>query len=559
MASSRMKPISFLKTRCNLSQFGHVSLLDPSNIFSSLWEGIIDLLILNTSYETLHDLLISTIYFFPQSQVLSIEKAHQKFIKEFSSVLAKNDPIEIKKKRDSADLQKLLQSIQELILPQSNNLFLHLTSIFKYTKISLVEKSEGQQDAFWGEDGNDLTIFVFRTKEQIYFLYPKDKLTFKSSENKEEEPDSPLAPCQNEDEVLKADEDSCEGLVEHPDSDEEHHWEETQTVLNKGNSPIIKNSTENSDKILTLQELNLHSKDLQRFSSAIFLDSSNFFTNLTLTLMDLFSSQRIFKVPLQMFTNSLYFFPFTHSKEFEKKHLKFTQDFIQAFSEEKLEDVRLMLKTEEIKKILDEIGNSIEKSHDSIIQPLFPLIKTWKIAVVEKSEQAEYYWNVKKPLATITLYVKNGQIYLLEGKNKFAVQELRIKNENLERIDASDQLQPSKNDDLIGFDDDDLLEVEPSEEITIDTTEEQLPFMRNVQFKPDLTIDIEKLRRDTCPSPTAPKSALKKDGRLSPLYQNRTSNLDSSPVLKYVEMSKKYNNPVERYMALAKTKVQINT
>lgn len=453
-------------------------------------------------------------------------------------------------------MTKLLISIQDLLPLNVERAFSDLLGLIGSTSMNIIEKSEGAKDVSWGEIAPILTIFVFRVREQFYFLYPNEKIVPKEIEEIYERPDSPLLPCGDNEEVLNLDQSADETILEHPDSDQEQNWDDTQAMLNKNNPPIIKDLLENPATPLTLQELNIPAKDLQRFSSAVPISSSNFFSDLTLSIISLFISQNICHIPLQIFTNSLYYFPFTLSKDYEKKHLKFTQELIDAFTEEKLETLKSLLKSEEIKKILDDVGHCIERDQNSVIGPLFPLIKTWKLRVVEKSDRSEYFWNIRKPLATIFLWVKDGVAYLLVPKDKVAVKELKTKNENLEKIEDLDTLEACLDKDLLGVENEDVLEVEDFEDVTLDTIMDRSSIAKNVKFKPDLTIDIEKDRREPSPSPTVPRSALKKDGRLSPLYQNRQSILNDSPVLKYVQLTKKYNNPVERYIALSKSKNQ---
>ena len=556
MSNVNLKPINSLRARCDLSQFSNISLLSSMNFFSNLWEAVFKLLTLNNSYETLQDIFISTLSFFPPTQTQSIEKVHSKFIKDFSSVLSANNPVEINKLCESPDMTKLLTRIQELLPLNINSAFSDILGLLAFTKLSIIEKSEGAKDVSWGDNDPILTVSVLRIKEQFYFLYPKEKIVQKKTEEINERPDSPLLPCGDKEETLKLDELDDETLLEHPDSDHEQTWEETQALLNKNNLPIIKNLLDNPPATLTLQDLSIPPKDLQRFSSAIPINSLNFFSDLTLSIINLFISQNICHIPLQIFTNSLYYFPFTHSKEYERKHLKFTQELIEAFAEEKLERLKSLLKSEEIKKILDDVGNCIKKDESSVIGPLFPLIKTWKLKIVEKSDRNEYFWNTRKPLATVFLWIKDGVVYLLVPKDKLVVKELRVKNENLEKIEDSDTLEACLDQDILGMENEDVLEVEDYEDVTIDTINDKSSIVKNVKFKPDLTIDIEKDRRELSPSPTMPRSALKKDGRLSPLYQNRQSIINESPVLKYVQSTKKYNNPVERYIALSKSKNQ---
>lgn len=552
------KLIRTLKTRANLQEFTHYIPLNPNQLLYDIWLCIQELIYSENSFEIMQEIFIKTLYFFPKDLTLGLEKKYSKLIKEFSNVLITGNAQEIKLKLYSAELKNLLLDIQSFIEPSEESWVQHFEHLFKFIGISVIEISEISRSPAWQASSELLQINLFENPNEIFFLLSKEKLHLPKSSISDNRPDSPLlCPSYSEsDQIEKSDQleahnETNDSIIENCEIEETADWEASQSVLNNNKPPIIPSLPFSTTPPMQLADLPLSPSDQQKFSSATLLNPSKLITSLTLSLVRIFNKHNLFHISLQIITNTLYYFPFSHTRAFEQKHLKLTQDIIQAFSSENSEKTQNLVSSEEFSKIFQEIEENLEKNENSLILPVFPLIKTWKILLIEKNSSQEYIWNVIKPLAKFVLFLCKDQVYLLEPAGKLNIKELKVEDGDLlayeDKGKGKDEvLRLDENEDVLDCKDfdDELVESERNENDLLVSSGGELKI---VKFKPELAIDIERGRDEgNCsPSPTL-KSALKRNSNLSPDPRFE------SPVAKYVESAKKFKSPVDRYVALAK-------
>ena len=551
------KLIRTLKTRASLQEFTHYIPLNPSQLLYDIWLCIQELVYSENSFEIMQEIFIKTLYFFHKDLTLGLEKKYSKLIKEFSNVLMSGNAQEIKLKLYSAELKDLLLDIQSFIEHSEESWVQHFESLFKFIGISIVEISESSKSPAWQCSDQLIQINLFERPDEIFFLISKEKLNLPKPSISELEPDSPLlcTPYSEPDQRDKSDQlaalnETNDSIVENCESEEDADWEASQSVLNNTKPQLIPTMPKSPNPPLQLTDLPLSPRDLPKYSSAVQLDPSKIISSLALSLVQIFNKHNLFHISLQIITNTLYYFPFSHTRAFEQKHLKLTQDIIQAFSSENTEKIHDLVSSPEFSKVFEEIEGNLEKNENSLLMPVFPLIKTWKILFIERNLSQEYIWNVNKPLARFVLYLHKDQVYLLEPAGKLNLKEFRVEDGDL-KADGGGR----GNDEVLGLEanedvleckgiDEDLLESErDGDDLLVSASSEP----KIVKFKPELAVDIERVREDAnmSPSPTL-KSALKRNSIVSPDPRFE------SPVAKYVESAKKFKSPVDRYVALAK-------
>ena len=529
------KLIRTLKTRANLQEFTHYVQLSPDQLLYDIWLCVQELVFLENSYEIMLEIFTKTLYFFPNDLILELEQKYIKLIKELSNALNTGNAPEIKSKLYSAELKNLLLDIQDQIEPSEESWVQHFESLFKFIGISIIEISDTSKSPAWDCGNELLQINLFERQDEIFFLISKSKLNLpKSSSSDKPEPNSPLLCTTDSDSNLIEKLDQLEALnyandslIDNSESEEEPDWQACQSVLNNNKPPLLSLLPESQSPPIQLKDLSLSPPDLKNYSSALPLSPSKFITSLVLNLVSIFNKHNLYHISLQIITNTLYYFPFSHNREFEQKHLKLTQDLIQAFNSENSEKIENLVSSPELCQIFQEIEENIQKNETSLIIPVYPLIKSWKISLIEKNASQEYIWNVSKPLAKFVLYLFKDQIYLLEPAGKLNLKELRVSDGDL--IPGQDKFKEGESDDLVGVDvdedaldcrefEDDLLENSYFDDDLLLSTSAEVSFEpKNVKFKPDLTIDLEKLKDagNFSPSPTL-RSALKRNTNLSP-------------------------------------------
>lgn len=529
------KLIRTLKTKVSLQEFTHYVLLNPDQLLYDLWLCIQELVFSENSYEIMLEIFIKTLYFFPKDLILELEKKHLKLIKEFSNALNSGNTPEIKSKLYSAELKNLLLDIQDKIEPSEESWVQHFEYLFRFIGITIIEISDTSKSPAWNSANELLQIHLFERQDEIFFLLPKSKISLpKSSSPTNPEPDSPLLCTLDSDSASADKQDNLEALnetndslIDNSESEEEPDWQACQSVLNNNKPPLVHLLPEPQSPPAQLKDLPISTSDQKNYSSAHLLIPSKLITSLLLSLVSIFNKHNQYHISLQLITNTLYYFPFSHSREFEQKHLKLTQDLIQAFNSGNSEKIESLVSSLEFSKIFQEIEENLEKNENSLIMPVFPLIKTWKISLIERNSTQEYIWNVNKPLAKFVLYLFKDQVYLLEPAGKLNLKEFKVLDGDLTPDQGN--LKEGKNDELVGLEDyedvldckdfeDDLLENSYiDDDLLLSTSAEMSSEPKNVKFKPDLTIDIEKLRENGnfSPSPTL-RSALKRNTNLSP-------------------------------------------
>lgn len=533
MAELNLKPIRTLRSKSDVRSFSHIRPLDVNEFFTSCWLGIFELVYSQKDTEVLLELFVKTVYFFPESLEEDFQKKHAKFIKKFSSVLGSSDYFEIKNLLYSDELWNLLKDIEQWIPVDPNSYIAPLLPLLNFTKINLIEKSDGVDDTKWLVKDAYFTAHLFETDTDIFLLHPKDKISFPVPEIQEKSQgleESPLL-AETDDSILQAEQETQDYLLEKSFSDTETDWKDTLDVLNNGKRPIVLNTNAETLKSPEkISDLGLEIKDIDKFEQALYIDPNNFFKNLVLNILQLLIDEELLHLALSVFTNTVYFYPQSQNKKFELKFLQFIQEVITNFNSNDKEKAKLLVKSEKMDEILTDIQKFIEISESSLILPLFPLIKSWKISILERNKVSEYYWKVNKAKLTLTLYEKSGQVYILAPKHGLGVKKLNVLEGDLQIKEDSLILEQENIETEILNDSSSVLEVhsdlEFENEDIKDSEFDPLPLKVNnksVIFKPKLEIDIPSISVSSLASPL--KSAIK-NSPLPPPLPNKPKKSD---------------------------------
>ena len=176
MSESLLKPIKSLRSSSDLRSFSQVRPLDLSNFFPSLWHSLLELLIVNKFYHIALQVLANTIYFYPQSNNSTFEKAHSRFISEFTSALNKQDQSKSKSLLNHDSLWSLLQDIAQFIPTDPDSRIAPLQPLLFHVKISVIEKTDDYEDFPWKVEDPVLTVSLFENEKEFFLLHPKTKL-----------------------------------------------------------------------------------------------------------------------------------------------------------------------------------------------------------------------------------------------------------------------------------------------------------------------------------------------------------------------------------------------
>jgi hypothetical protein len=189
--------------------------------------------------------------------------------------------------------------------------------------------------------------------------------------------------------------------------------------------------------------------DLRAFSQIRALDTKNFLPSLWHSLLEFFLNNSLCHIALEVFTNSVYFYPHSLNLEFEKKHLKVINEFISALNSEDQSNSKNLLHTQEVWEVLIDIFKFVPSDPESKIAPIKPLLDAIRISVVEKTDDYEdYAWEVDNAILTIFLFENENGVFLLHPKTKPKIPAFNVKDEVLTK-EQSDILEAFKNDDLL--------------------------------------------------------------------------------------------------------------
>jgi hypothetical protein len=331
-----------------------------------------DILLLQKQYEVLLEVFIKSIYFFTQSNSLEFEQKHSKTIKKFSYFIEKQDHSRIKEMLFEDEIWFLLKDIEDWIPYDEESFLAPLHQLLKFIQVGFIEKADGFDDICWNNDSPLLVLHLFQTGEQIFLLYPKDRLKIESIAKAEEEEESPLlVDCdeaispQGEDTQVSSFEDSFE------ENDEE--WLETVKILNKEKEPLFKYEGKGTGSDEILEDLN--SKEKDEVKNCIFIDRTSFLKSFIVNLIDLLIHQDLFHLAFSVFFNTIYHFPQSRVLEFEKNFLEFIKDFSKALNKSQKEESLSHLRSEIMQNMMNQVESFAEnsrKADSSLIRPLFP-------------------------------------------------------------------------------------------------------------------------------------------------------------------------------------------
>lgn len=186
MAETSWKPIKAIKSSSDLRAFTQFRPVDLKNFFASFWQAILDMLILNKSFQFALEVFINTLYFYPGSNTSEFEKAHKKIISEFTSALNQQDQAKSKQVLTQKGLWELLENIGKFVGKDSESYVAPLSPLLMHLKISVIEKTDSYEDFPWAVQGNVLTLSLFENEEEFFLLYPKNKLNLPGNNSPDE-------------------------------------------------------------------------------------------------------------------------------------------------------------------------------------------------------------------------------------------------------------------------------------------------------------------------------------------------------------------------------------
>ena len=519
MAEKFLKPIRTLRSKSDVRSFSHIRPLDADEFFTSFWTSVFELVFAQKDLEMLLELFNKFVYFFPGSTGKEFQEKHAIFVKKFSRVVGAADYFEVKNLLYGDEFWSLLKDIEKWVEVDAESYIAPIVPLLEFLKINIIEKFDGYQDTELGVSDAYFTAHLFETETEIFLLHPKDKIVFPrlgvEKEEAEGREESPLL-VENDDTVVSELLNTQEYVLENSFSDTETDWQDTINVLNNGKSPLI--LIEKISEIIEpekIEDLGLKKSDLDKFKEALLIDCNKFLKDLTLHLLKMLIDEELFHLALSIFSNTVYFYPQSQTKSFDQKFLKFIQDFVKHLNSNDKDKANCALNSSEMEEILNDIQIFAGPCDYSLVSSIFPLIKTWKISIIEKNYVSEYYWKVNKPLTTLTLYEKSGQAYLMVPKAGLGIKKLDINEGELEVKDDSLILEQDSLETEILNDSNSVLEVYSDCESEFDP--ENIPLNsnendKNVKFKPNLEIDIPSLTISSQSSPI--KSAIKNSSYL---------------------------------------------
>ena len=90
------------------------------------------------------------------------------------------------------------------------------------------------------------------------------------------------------------------------------------------------------------------SSDLRGFSQVRALDLKNFFPSLWHSVLELLIINQFYHIALEVFINTLYFYPECANSQFEKTHYKIISEFTSALNKQNLARSKQLLNNDKI-------------------------------------------------------------------------------------------------------------------------------------------------------------------------------------------------------------------
>lgn len=175
--------------------------------------------------------------------------------------------------------------------------------------------------------------------------------------------------------------------------------------------------------------------DLTDFCQYREISTVSVFPSLWRSIFELLLINNYYEATLQLFLNTIYFFPKTHRLEFDKKHREFIMKFTNTLVNHSIFEVKSLLYGIEIFKLLKELSGFMKISQkESVFYSIKAVLNYNRVQVIEKTHNgSEIVWGTKRPYLQVFVLSLRKKLYFLHPKT-------RIKNLNL--CTSSDLLMP---------------------------------------------------------------------------------------------------------------------
>ena len=504
MADTLLRPIRSLRSKSDIRS------LDMNEFFPSCWIGMMDILLIQKEFEVLLEIFIKSIYFFSQSNSPEFEKKHSKLIKRFSNYIENHDFSRVKETLFGDELWFLLKDVEEWVPQDQESCLVPLQSLLKFIRISIIEKADGCPDVTWSCDSPYLSLHLFYTDYEVYLLYPKEKLKIENLQLleslQEAEDESPLL-VNTEENISPNSAGTQECKFDFSYEETEDEWKETIKLLNKGKEPLIKTSNLESNEGLGLDLKTLPEKEQGKYQKGLWIDSVEFFKSFTMNLAQLLIEQDLFHIALSVVTNAFYYFPESHTFEFDKIYLKTIQEVTAVLNSCQKEKALECIKAEGVQELMNQVQSFASKTQTEgfLIEPYFNYFKSSHLTIIESDFNSDYVWKSKTTNLTVNLYQNNGNLFILVPKLGFQVKKFRTADEDLTVDKEFLALQKEELDDNVLIEDNEIIRVsieddwESPESCIVHTPEnEKLSEKDSVISTPKLEIEIS--------SPSTPRN-----------------------------------------------------
>ncbi|OMJ88155.1 hypothetical protein SteCoe_9974 [Stentor coeruleus] len=180
------------------------------------------------------------------------------------------------------------------------------------------------------------------------------------------------------------------------------------------------------------------SSDFRNFSHIRPLDQNYFYASLWHSVLELTLVNLSYSATLQIFMNSIYFYPECQAAAFDKKHKKIIKEFTTALKQQNAVNSKNLLHSDDMWSLLKDIFKSVPTDPESYISPIHPLLECVRVHLVEKTDDYDDWpWEVKNPMFTVNLFEQGPDVYLLHPKNKLKLPEFKAPDEALTTDDSS--------------------------------------------------------------------------------------------------------------------------
>lgn len=176
MASSTLKPIRSLRSSSDFRNFSHIRPLDQDYFYASLWHSVLELTLLNLSYNATLQIFINSIYYYPECQAAAFDKKHTKVIKEFTTALKQQNAVNSKTLLHSDEMWSLLKDIFKSVPTVPESYISPIHPLLECVRVNLVEKTDDYDDWPWEVKDPMFTVNLFEQGPDVYLLHPKNKL-----------------------------------------------------------------------------------------------------------------------------------------------------------------------------------------------------------------------------------------------------------------------------------------------------------------------------------------------------------------------------------------------